>query len=65
MHPTQQEYNELGFLVVGQDQSQKLHCGATHGALEAEEEDYSEKQCQRCSFRLEAFDIFVKDEGKT
>jgi hypothetical protein len=44
MHPTQQEYNELGFLVVGQDQQQKLHCGVTHGALEVEEEDYSEKQ---------------------
>jgi hypothetical protein len=55
MHPTLREYNELGFLAVGQDQPQKLHCGVTHGALEVEEEDYSEKQCKQCkqrSFKL-------------
>jgi hypothetical protein len=65
MHLTLQGYSELGFLAVGQDQPQKLHCEVTHGALEAEEEDYSEKQYKQWSFRLEAHTMFVKDVGKT
>jgi hypothetical protein len=46
MHPTLPVYNELWFLAEDQDWSQKMHYGVIHGALEVEEEGYSEKQCQ-------------------